>query len=124
MKNKLIVAAIVIVAIPLLLLLAWLIMSPGKIRTYSGPNSISEKFVMDINGAPNGFFINGRDINNPVLLLVSSGPGTDDYVFTDKHKDMHIEDEFTVVYWDYRYMGIAYNKDFDVDSVNIEGTVQ
>ena len=120
MKNKLIVAAIVIVAIPLLLLLAWLIMSPGKIRTYSEPNSISEKFVMDINGAPNGFFINGRDINNPVLLLVSSGPGTDDYVFTDKYKDMHIEDEFTVVYWDYRYMGIAYNKDFDVDSVNID----
>ena len=120
MKNKLIVAAIVIVAIPLLLLLAWLIMSPGKIRTYSEPNSISEKFVMDINGAPNGFFINSKDINNPVLLLVSSGPGTDDYVFTDKYKDMHIEDEFTVVYWDYRYTGIAYNKDFDVDSVNID----
>ena len=120
MKNKLIVAAIVIVAIPLLLLLAWLIMSPGKIRTYSEPNSISDKFVMDINGAPNGFFINSKDINNPILLLVSSGPGTDDYVFTDKYKDMHIEDEFTVVYWDYRYMGIAYNKDFDVDSVNID----
>ena len=120
MKNKLIVAAMIIVAIPLLLFLAWLIMSPGKIRTYSEPNSISDKFVMDINGAPNGFFINGRDINNPVLLLVSSGPGTDDYVFTDKYKDMHIEDEFTVVYWDYRYMGIAYNKDFDVDSVNID----
>ena len=119
MKNKLIVVAI-IVAIPLLLLLAWLIMSPGKIRTYSEPNSISEKLVMDINGAPNGFFINSKDINNPVLLLVSSGPGTDDYVFTDKYKDMHIEDEFTVVYWDYRYMGIAYNKDFDVDSVNID----
>ena len=92
MKNKLIVAAIVIVAIPLLLLLAWLIMSPGKIRTYSEPNSISDKFVMDINGAPNGFFINSKDINNPILLLVSSGPGTDDYVFTDKYKDMHIED--------------------------------
>ena len=75
---------------------------------------------MDINGAPNGFFINGRDINNPVLLLVSSGPGTDDYVFTDKYKDMHIEDEFTVVYWDYRYMGIAYNKDFDVESITLD----
>lgn len=108
-----------VLAVPVLLLLVWLIMSPGKIRTYTEPNSLSEKFVMDINGAPNGFFINSRDINNPVLLLVSSGPGTDDYVFTDKYNDMHIEDEFTVVYWDYRYMGIAYNNDFDVDSVNI-----
>ena len=75
---------------------------------------------MDINGAPNGFFINSKDLDNPVLLFVSSGPGTDDYVFTDKYKDMHLEDEFTVVYWDYRYMGIAYNSKIDVDSVNID----
>ena len=119
MRKKVMVILLCVLAVPVLLILVWWIMSPGKIRTYSEPNSLSEKFVVDINGAPNGFFINSRDINNPVLLLVSSGPGTDDYVFTDKYKDMHIEDEFTVVYWDYRYMGIAYNKDFDVDSVNI-----
>ena len=119
MRKKVMVILLCVLAVPVLLILVWWIMSPGKIRTYSEPNSLSEKFVVDINGAPNGFFINSRDINNPVLLLVSSGPGTDDYVFTDKYNDMHIEDEFTVVYWDYRYMGIAYNKDFDVDSVNI-----
>ena len=120
MRKKVMVILLCVLAVPVLLLLVWLIMSPGKIRTYSEPNSLSEKFVMDVNGAPNGFFINSKDINNPVLLLVSSGPGTDDYVFTDKYKDMNIEDEFTVVYWDYRYMGIAYNNHFDADSVNID----
>ena len=66
-------------------------MSPGRIRTYDGKKSLSEKFVMDINGCPNGFFINSQDTDNPVLLFVSSGPGTDDYVFTDKYKDMKLE---------------------------------
>lgn len=120
MRKKLMTILICILAVPVLLIVVWWIMSPGKIRTYTEPNSLSEKFVMDINGAPNGFFINSKDINNPVLLFVSSGPGTDDYVFTDKYKDMHIEDEFTVVYWDYRYMGIAYDKDINVDSINID----
>ena len=119
-KKRVMVILLCVLAVPVLLFVIWWLMSPGKIRTYDEPNSLSEKFVMDINGASNGFFINSKDINNPVLLLVSSGPGTDDYVFTDKYKDMHIEDEFTVVYWDYRYMGIAYKNDFDVDSVNID----
>ena len=120
MRKKLMIILICLLAVPVLLFVVWWIMSPGKIRTYKEPNSLSEKFVMDINGAPNGFFINSKDINNPVLLFVSSGPGTDDYVFTDKYKDMYIEDEFTVVYWDYRYMGIAYDNDIDVDSINID----
>ena len=76
----------------IILVIIWFFISSGKIRTYTEPNSLSEKFVMDINGAPNGFFINSKDTDNPVLLFVSSGPGTDDYVFTDKYEDMNLED--------------------------------
>ena len=119
MRKKIMVIAVCVLAVPLILLAAWALMSPGKIRTYTEPDSISEKSVMDINGAPNGFFINSRNRNNPVLLLVSSGPGTDDYVFTDKYKDMHLEDDFTVVYWDYRYMGIAYNSNADISGITL-----
>lgn len=118
-KKRMMVTVLCILAVPLLLLAVWAVMSPGKIRTYTEPESLSEKFVMDINGAPNGFFINSRNINNPVLLLVSSGPGTDDYVFTDKYKDMHLEDDFTVVYWDYRWMGIAYDGKVRKDEITL-----
>ena len=117
-KNMIILLSVLISVI--LLLLVWVMISSGKIRSYDEPQSISEKFVMNINGAPNGFFINSRNSDNPVLLLVSSGPGTDDYVFTEKYKDMNLEDDFTVVYWDYRYMGIAYNSKADVDSIKID----
>lgn len=109
-----------ILAVPALLLLIWALMSPGKIRTYTGPRSLSEKFVMDINGAPNGFFINSTDTDNPVLLLVSSGPGCDDYVFTDHYRNMQLENDYTVVYWDYRSMGIAYGSDADVESITLD----
>ena len=114
------IIAICILMMPVVLLAVWAIMSPGRIRTYNEPNSLSEKFVMDINGAPNGFFINSKNTDNPVMLLVSSGPGTDDYVFTDKYRDMNLEDDFTVVYWDYRYMGIAYNGKADKESITLD----
>lgn len=124
MRKKIMIIALCIILVPVLLLIVWALMSPGKIRTYDDPKSLSEKFVMDINGAPNGFFINSRNTDNPVLLLVSSGPGTDDYVFTDKYEDMHLEDEFTVVYWDYRYMGIAYNSKADTGSITLDNLLE
>ena len=127
MKKMIKVVTIVIIsiiAVLALLIIIWFIMSPGTIRRYSGEKSLSEKFVMDVNGAPNGFFINSKNTENPVLLLVSSGPGTDDYVFTDKYGDMNLEDDFTVVYWDYRYMGIAYDKSCDVNQITLENILK
>ena len=114
---------IIIINFALILLLIWTIMSPGSIRKYKGENSLSEKFIITINGEKNGFFINSVDINNPILLLVSSGPGTDDYFLTDKYKDMKIEEHFTIVYWDYRGMGIAYNKNINVNNITMDNLV-
>ena len=104
----------------LLLFIIWVLLSPGTIRTYDGEKSLSEKFVKDINGAPNGFFINSKNTDNPVLLLVSSGPGTDDYFLTEKYEAMNLEEYFTVVYWDYRDMGIAYDSDYDTSQITLE----
>ena len=114
------IAVIIVITFLTLLFAVWVIISPGTIRKYEGENSLSEKYVMDINGAPNGFFINSLNTDNPVLLLVSSGPGTDDYVFTDKYKTMRIEEDFTVVYWDYRSMGIAYDKNHDTEQITLD----
>ena len=114
---------IIIINFALILLLIWAIMSPGTIRKYKGNYSLSEKKVITINGEKNGFFINSRDTNNPVLLLVSSGPGTDDYFLTEKYKNMRIEEHFTIVYWDYRGMGIAYNKNIDKNNITMDNLV-
>ena len=105
-------------------LIVWALISNGKIREYTDEDSISDKFVMEINGANQGFFINGRDIDNPILLLISSGPGTDDYFLTERFEDMHLDDIFTVVYWDYRGMGIAYDADIDPASITTEVLIE
>lgn len=126
MKNimRIIVAAfLVLIALALLLVAYELIISSGKVSEYKDEKgrvisgSLSEKIHVEINGADNGFFINSKDIDNPVLLFISSGPGTDDYFFNEKYTDMHLEDEFTVVYWDYRGMGIAFDSKIDPDSI-------
>ena len=51
------ITALCVLALIVVLFVVWALMSTGKIRTYSEPNSLSEKFVMDVGGAPNGFFI-------------------------------------------------------------------
>ena len=85
--------------------------------------SISKKIKVNINGAENGLFINGKSLDNPVLLFVSSGPGTDDYFLNEKYPEMHLEDEFTVCYWDYRGMGIVYDKEIDPATIDMDTLV-
>lgn len=67
--------------------------------------------------------INGKSLDNPVLLFVSSGPGTDDYFLNEKYPEMHLEDEFTVCYWDYRGMGIVYDKEIDPATIDMNTLV-
>ena len=113
-----------------LLFLYLVFVSTGKIREYTDDNgnqlegSISEKIKIDINGVQNGLFINGKNVDNPVLLFVSSGPGTDDYFLNEKYPAMHLEDEFTVCYFDYRGMGIVYDKDIDPASIDLSTLVE
>jgi len=126
MKKTLLRILIIIAVLIAILFLMWWIMSGNKIREYKDeqgntiPGSVSEKIIIEINGAKNGLFINSRDDSNPVLLLVSSGPGTDDYFLTERFPDMHIDDIFTLVYWDYRGMGIAYDPGIDPADITSE----
>lgn len=107
----------------ILVMLAWWFVSGNTIREYKDaegnelPESLSEKSIVEINGSPNGLFINSRNTSNPVLLLVSSGPGTDDYFLTERFSEMHIDDLFTLVYWDYRGMGLVYDKNTDPETI-------
>ena len=123
-----VILCLLVIAAGMMIYLA--IISNGKIREYKDEEgntlegSISEKLVLEINGAPNGLFINGKDLDNPVMLFVSSGPGTDDYFLNEKYPDMHIEDAYTICYWDYRGMGIAYDKNISPESIDLNTLVE
>lgn len=128
--KKMIVILEIIVGIIFILLLTWTFISGNRIREYKDEEghilkgSLSEKAVVEINGVKNGFFINSKNTENPVLLLVSSGPGTDDYFLTERFDDMHIDDMFTLVYWDYRGMGIAYDGKLSPKSIDTKTLIE
>ena len=122
MKTMIVRISLAVLIFLGLLMIVWVLISTGRIREYK--NGISEKFTMEINGGLNGFFINGEDINNPILLLISSGPGTDDYFLTERFDDMRLDEIFTVVYWDYRGMGIAYDSSIDPSEITMDLLVE
>lgn len=83
-------------------------------------NSIAEKIKIDINGAKNGLIIRGKSLENPILLFVSSGPGTSDYFLSQEYPAMNLEEYFTVCYWDYRGMCLVYDKELDPKTITTE----
>jgi len=70
-------------------LLAW--SYPGKPQPFLDANgkplagSVSEKIRVDINGLQQGMFIEGKNIDNPVLLFIHGGPGMPEYWPTQDH---------------------------------------
>ena len=87
-------------------------MSPGKptpVLDANGkvlPGSISEKVFVNINGNEQGMFIRGKNVNNPILLYLHGG--MPDYFLTENYPT-HLEDNFTVVWWEQRGSGISYD---------------
>ncbi len=93
-------------------LLILIIMSPGKPRQFYDKNekvlknSISEKLFLEINGARQGIFIKGENLDNPVILYLHGG--MPDYFLTEKYPTL-MEKNFTVVWWEQRGCGISHN---------------
>lgn len=102
---------------------AMIILSPGKPKQFLDangnklPNSISEKIFLDINGARQGMFIKSKNQDNPVILYLHGG--MPDYFLTGKYPT-HLEDNFTMVWWEQRNCGISYNSDNSKDSTTID----
>jgi pimeloyl-ACP methyl ester carboxylesterase len=85
-------------------------------------NSISEKIFVEINGFIQGMFIKSNDVHNPVLLFLHGGPGLPEYGLTEKYPT-HLEDHFTVCWWEQRGAGISYNKNITPEDLTIENIV-
>jgi pimeloyl-ACP methyl ester carboxylesterase len=81
--------------------------------------SVAEKCRVRINGVQQGMVIRGRDVTNPVLLIVHGGPGLPDYFLTRDHPT-DIEDLVTVVWWDQRGTALSYSPDIPPETMTVE----
>lgn len=81
--------------------------------------SVSEKTWVEINGVRQGMVVRGRDVTNPVLLVVHGGPGMPDYFLTQR-RPIDLEDLVTVVWWDQRGTGLSYHRDIPPGTMTLE----
>jgi pimeloyl-ACP methyl ester carboxylesterase len=83
------------------------------------PGSLSEKIWVNINGLEQGMFIQSKDPNNPVLLLMHGGPGMPEYFLTEQYPT-GLENDFTMVWWDQRGAGLSYRPTISADTMTVE----
>lgn len=108
------------------LILIFVIFSPGNPKQFLDKNgnklknSISEKIFLDINGSKQGMFIKGKNLDNPIILFLHGGLPV--YFLTEKYPT-HLEDNFTIVWWEQRNCGISYNSGSSNSSTTIEQLV-
>lgn len=111
-----------------LILVYFLMRSPGKVSPYLDrngnllENSISEKTFVEINGVEQGMFIKGENRNNPVLLFLHGGPGMPEYFLTEEYKT-ELEKYFTVCYWEQTGGGLSYHSDLSGGRITIRQLV-
>nr|WP_320026213.1 alpha/beta hydrolase [uncultured Acetobacterium sp.] len=93
-----------------------LVFSTGKMIPYRDAagnvlrSSLSEKSWVKINGVEMGMIIKSKDITQPILLFVHGGPGMPEYWLNESYPT-HLENLFTVVWWDQRGAGLSYYND-------------
>lgn len=85
-------------------------------------NSISEKGKVDINGIPQGFFIRGENLDNPIILYLHGGVPELPFILP-RESEERLEKYFTVCYWEQRYAGMSYNKSINSNSLTLEKMV-
>ncbi|WP_303870353.1 alpha/beta fold hydrolase [Acetobacterium wieringae] len=80
------------------------------------PGSLSEKSWVFINGIEMGMIIKSKDFRKPVLLFVHGGPGMPEYWLNHSYP-AHLEELFTVVWWDQRGAGLSYNANISPETM-------
>ncbi len=99
-----------------------LVVLSGKMIPYTDasgqvlPGSLAEKSWVTINGVEMGMIIKSRDIKKPVLLFVHGGPGMPEYWLNASYP-AHLDEVFTVVWWDQRGTGLSYNSKIPTDTM-------
>lgn len=87
----------------------------------SSPHSISRLERIRLGGIEQWIRIQGKDMSNPVLLLIQQGPGLPMVnEAADDHKLWHLEEDFVVVYWDQRACGKSFHSTISPESMTLD----
>ena len=87
----------------------------------TSPRSISRLERIHLGGTEQWIRIRGKDLSNPLLLLIQQGPGLPMLnEAADANKQWHLEDDFVVVYWDQRACGKSFNSTIPPQSMTVE----
>jgi pimeloyl-ACP methyl ester carboxylesterase len=125
--TGLIILAIVgiLLGVIVILLGVLLAVSPGKIKPFLDKqghvlvDSISEKIHVNINGVPQGMFIMGKNVGNPILLFIHGGTAMPEYFLTQNYPT-GMEQYFTVCWWDRRNAGLSYSANVPPETWTVE----
>jgi pimeloyl-ACP methyl ester carboxylesterase len=82
-------------------------------------NSVADARFLRIGGVDQWVMIRGRDIANPLLILLHGGPGASS-IALHRVSNAALEDAFTVVYWDQRGAGRSFSKSVPPESMTID----
>jgi pimeloyl-ACP methyl ester carboxylesterase/phage tail protein X len=86
------------------------------------PGSIAELSTIDVNGHDLDVMIRGHSVDNRVLLFLAGGPGGAEMGAMRNHLP-GLEEHFTVVTWDQRGTGKAYDELDPTDSYTLDSVV-
>ncbi len=121
-RILLIISSVLLTCVLVLVGVLWA-WSPGKPKPFVDKDgkplagSIAEKTFVNINGVEQGLFIKSKDAGNPVLLYLHGG--MPDYFLTQQYPT-HLEDDFTVVWWEQRGAGISFHNDLPQETITQE----
>ncbi len=125
-RGMLIALSIILGIILIFAAVLWLI-SPGKIKPVVDetgkpvPGSLSEKVFINVNGAREGMFIQSRDTNHPVLLILHGG--MPEFFLTETYPT-GLENDFTVVWWEQRGSGMSYDASVPRETMTMEQMIE
>jgi pimeloyl-ACP methyl ester carboxylesterase len=86
-------------------------------------NSIATMEYVELGGARQFILVRGKNVENPVLLMLHGGPGSTELPMWRRFNSP-LEDYYTVVYWDQRGSGKSFDKDIPVESLTIDQLVE
>lgn len=84
---------------------------------------MTEKCFVEVNGMRQGMFIDSRDSENPVLLVLHGGPGMPEHWLSQRYPT-GLEDHVTTVWWEQRGAGLSYRPGIPPESMTVDQFVE